>query len=596
MQLIDPNLRYIWQLLTPKGRRLIVYTFLCVLAAEAIAVTVPYGLGKLTAGIGTGDQALVWFGISLFVGSEFLAHFANWGLFRVRERLFQQTFWCLPRGILGQYLEKPISWMIRNEDHIDGGGVESMRDKLTTTMDQNLFVIIPNICNISFGLVVCFVVDVWIGCGVLLFIATYQYWSRRFNATMLTIQAPVDKEFRRWFRWVRERAETAILAKAYGTENRILRELEAMVQPALQQDDYIYRIRYANSFTLRRSFSTLVVMGIGIWLALQSEAGAVGADEVVWLFLVLQQMVSRLRDISDSERVIARERPRLTTYREALTQESPIRYDEGLPFNAAQVGFQLSNASLTLGDEEEPAPILRDITLDIQAGERIGIVGLSGSGKTKLVQLLLRAYEPTSGGLLVNGEPLATYSPESYLRRVGYIPQEFEAYEGTIRDNVLVGIGNLSPETKLSDDEIWSILAQAGIEANILPNGLDTNVGFRGLKLSGGQRQRLSIAIALAKKPALMIGDEMTAHLDSMSERTVINHIYESLPRSTTVMMIAHRLSTLDSCDRFIFVRKLPDCTAGTTQVSIHESMSSLYDDDSLFRAMAKAQNFVPSA
>ncbi len=589
MKLLDDNLHYTWNLLTPRGKQLGIYVLLLVMLVEAIAICVPYGLGQIAAGLGSNDFDLVLFGVTYFIVVDIATHAAHWGLFRVRERFFQQCFWSIPYNILDQYLEKPIGWLIDNEHQIDGGGVESLRDKVMNMHDQYLFNIVPNYCSISFGVVVCFAIDSWIGMAACGFILIQLIWNSRFNAYMTEACLPIDTEFRRWIRWMRERADAAVVMKAYGTVSRILRELHERVQPALALDDYVYRVRFAKSITLRRLSATALIVGISLWLGSSNNEDTLGTDKMVWLLLVLREITIRLRDIADAERMIARDRPRVQGYRVPLQEPAPFLATEGEPFEAEKLTIDLRAVSLSLKKEGVQTPILRNVSLTLNPGERVGIIGPSGAGKTKLIELFLRAYAGVSGEVTVNNQSFSDIRLEDYLAHVGYIPQDIEIFEGTIRDNVLSGIGS---GLVVSDEEIWDVLNRAGLDFSVLTNGLNTNVGYQGLKLSGGQRQRLAIAIALAKRPKLIIGDEMTSALDSISEVTVMSHIYGSLPKDVIVMMIAHRLSTLRGCDKIIFVRPIGACGADAEQVTVYTSLHKAYESEALFREMADAQGF----
>jgi ATP-binding cassette subfamily C protein len=198
-------------------------------------------------------------------------------------------------------------------------------------------------------------------------------------------------------------------------------------------------------------------------------------------------------------------------------------------------------------DKEQGPDILARLNLDIPAGSVVAIVGASGAGKSTLADLLMGLLVPDTGGIAVDGEPLAGDRLAAWRRSVAYVPQENFLFNQSIRANLLWGY----PEA--SEAQIADVLALAGAAATVaaMPKGLDTIVGERGSRFSGGERQRLIIARALLRNPTLLILDEATSALDHESERAVWT-VIERLRGRTTVLVIAHRLSTVRTADRIV--------------------------------------------
>lgn len=194
-------------------------------------------------------------------------------------------------------------------------------------------------------------------------------------------------------------------------------------------------------------------------------------------------------------------------------------------------------------------PTLSDIDLTIAKGERIGIVGPTGSGKSTLMDLLLGLLEPQAGVMLVDGKPATGERRLNWQAQVAHVPQAIYLLDGTIRQNVAFGID----EDAIDDSLVGEALRAAGLQALIaeLPEGVATMVGERGARLSGGQRQRLGIARALYKRASVLVFDEATSALDTETEAAVMQAI-DQLPGDITIIMIAHRLGTLAGCDRIV--------------------------------------------
>jgi ABC-type multidrug transport system fused ATPase/permease subunit len=190
--------------------------------------------------------------------------------------------------------------------------------------------------------------------------------------------------------------------------------------------------------------------------------------------------------------------------------------------------------------------VLKNINLIIKKGQTIGIIGESGSGKSTLVDLLIGLHKPTSGEILIDGIS-GFQMNQSWRNNIGYVSQTIYLTDDTIKKNIALGV----PENKINDSKIIELLKQVQLEKfiNNLVLGINTKVGERGVQLSGGQRQRIGIARALYHDPQLLILDEATSALDSETEEEVMESINQ-LKDNKTIIMIAHRISTLVDCDK----------------------------------------------
>ena len=203
--------------------------------------------------------------------------------------------------------------------------------------------------------------------------------------------------------------------------------------------------------------------------------------------------------------------------------------------------------------------VLRDFNLKIKSGERVGIVGLSGAGKTTLVNLLMRFYDPNGGAVLIDGQNIANVSQDSLRENISYIPQEPTMFNRTIMENIEYG----RPGATLR--EIKEAAREASADEFICGTEKKYNslVGDRGIKLSGGQRQRIAIARAFLKNAPILILDEATSALDSETE-IAIQKAFDKLSAGHTTLVVAHRLSTLRNMDRIIVLDKGRVIESGT--------------------------------
>jgi len=201
--------------------------------------------------------------------------------------------------------------------------------------------------------------------------------------------------------------------------------------------------------------------------------------------------------------------------------------------------------------KNEDGWVLRNINLKISKGKTIALVGQSGAGKTTLVDLLPRFYDPSEGSILIDGRPIQDFKISSLRKLLGVVTQESILFNETVFNNIAFGTDNASEEEVIAAAKI----ANAHEFIIELPNGYQTNIGDRGGKLSGGQRQRLSIARAVFKNPPILILDEATSALDTESERLVQDALYK-LMKSRTSLVIAHRLSTIQFADEIIVMHR----------------------------------------
>ena len=216
--------------------------------------------------------------------------------------------------------------------------------------------------------------------------------------------------------------------------------------------------------------------------------------------------------------------------------------------------------------KEEHDYVLKNLSLDIQAGEYVALVGSSGVGKTTLCSLLPRFYEVSEGEILIDGINIKDVNVRSLRRNIGIVQQDVYLFAGTVADNIRYG----KPDA--SDEEILAAAKQAHAHEFImgLPDGYATDIGQRGVKLSGGQKQRLSIARVFLKNPPIIIFDEATSALDNVSEKAVQASL-EALTTNRTTLVIAHRLSTVRNAQRIVVLTE-----QGIAEQGTHEALLSL--------------------
>jgi ATP-binding cassette subfamily B (MDR/TAP) protein 1 len=198
--------------------------------------------------------------------------------------------------------------------------------------------------------------------------------------------------------------------------------------------------------------------------------------------------------------------------------------------------------------------VLRDLSLTVEPGTYIALVGASGSGKSTVIQLIERFYDPLAGEIYLDNELISELNVQEYRKQIALVSQEPTLYAGTVRFNILLGA--IKPQSEVTQDEIEEACRSANILEFIqsLPDGFDTEVGGKGSQLSGGQKQRIAIARALLRNPKVLLLDEATSALDSNSEK-VVQQALDQAAKGRTTIAIAHRLSTIQNADCIYFIK-----------------------------------------
>jgi subfamily B ATP-binding cassette protein MsbA len=244
---------------------------------------------------------------------------------------------------------------------------------------------------------------------------------------------------------------------------------------------------------------------------------------------------------------------------DSVIRESPTAREPG----AIRGDISFDHVAFGYNKDE---PVLLDVSFTVKQGELVGIVGTTGGGKSTVVSLIPRFYDPTSGFVRIDGVDIREYQLDPLRSQIGFVLQDTVLFRGTIRDNIAYG----RPGATQKEIEEAAQLANADEFISRMPYGYDTLVGERGLTLSGGQRQRIGIARAIIRNTPILILDEPTAALDTESERLVIEAL-ERLMKGRTVITIAHRLSTIRDADKIIVLKAGVVAEQGT-----HEELLAL--------------------
>ncbi len=296
---------------------------------------------------------------------------------------------------------------------------------------------------------------------------------------------------------------------------------------------------------------TYVIVNLGVILllrigALSVSAGSLTTGEVVALYNYMSQILVELVKLASL--IITITKSIASARRASAILDIPLNTEEGEEIPAPVVGApRLAFLNVSLAYRGAGADAVSDVSFSANAGETVGIIGGTGSGKSSLISMITRAYDPREGEILLDGVPLAKYPLRALRSRIGIVPQNVQLFRATVRDNIRVG------KKDATDEEIWAALetAQAAGFVREKAGGLDAPVEAGGKNLSGGQRQRLTIARALVRRPDILILDDSTSALDFATDAALRRGIRE-LDYAPLLLLVSQRTSSIVHANRIL--------------------------------------------
>ncbi|HDZ6193873.1 TPA: SAV1866 family putative multidrug efflux ABC transporter [Staphylococcus aureus] len=289
----------------------------------------------------------------------------------------------------------------------------------------------------------------------------------------------------------------------------------------------------------------IIVIGVGAYLAI---SGSITVGTLAAFVGYLELLFGPLRRLVASFTTLTQSFASMDRVFQLIDEDYDIKNGVGAqPIEIKQGRIDIDHVSFQYNDNE--APILKDINLSIEKGETVAFVGMSGGGKSTLINLIPRFYDVTSGQILIDGHNIKDFLTGSLRNQIGLVQQDNILFSDTVKENILLG------RPTATDEEVVEAAKMANAHDFImnLPQGYDTEVGERGVKLSGGQKQRLSIARIFLNNPPILILDEATSALDLESE-SIIQEALDVLSKDRTTLTVAHRLSTITHADKIVVI------------------------------------------
>lgn len=495
------------------------------------------------------------------------------------------------------FLEKSLGMHISESNHLNEANVKKGYDRVLGLEGMLLFEGIEALLNIALPFIALWIFTItsgrWpVGLIIMLILASHLAWTLFLNQQVLRVCLPIDKMWRFLNRYRVERWQRVERVKTNAKEEAEKREIERLFDQAIQPDRkfWFWFIRQA---TWRNTVADTLLFTLIAYCVRSVWAGEMALGSLWFLVSWGSQFSTTLWHIGHIEHQFNFFTPSIIGMKEALTMpkgfgtcEEPSAVSHSEPFRVEfeSVGYNYEHQTR----DKDTIPTLESVSFTIEPGEKVALIGPSGAGKSTIMKLLLRYMDPTEGRILIDGVDLRHTQLDTWLTQIGYVAQQFEVFDGTIRYNLTYGLSEERKKT-ITDDDIWAVMRMLQIDfGDRLVDGLDTRIGFNGIKLSGGQNQRLMIGAAALKEPRFMIIDEATSSLDATTERLVQDGLARVL-HNCGALIVTHRLNTVRRiCDRFILLDRDEGC--GGTVHAVANSFETLAEISPAFRNLAKDQ------
>lgn len=483
---------------------------------------------------------------------EFLRQYlAQWTsnkiLYDIRKRLYNHLQALSARFYANNQAGQVISRVIND--------VEQTKDFILTGL-MNIWL---DCITIIIALSIMFVLDVKLTLAAIIvfpvyILTVYFFFGRLRNLTRKRSQALAEVQG-----FLHERVQGMSVIKSFAIEDNEAVNFDKHNSNFLQRA-FTHTRWNAYSFAAINTVTDLgplIVIGSGAVLAIN---GSITVGTLAAFVGYLEQLFGPLRRLVSSFTTLTQSFASMDRVFQLMDESYDIKNKKGaLPLEIQEGRIEINNVSFRYNADE--STILNHINLDIEQGETVAFVGMSGGGKSTLINLIPRFYDVTDGEIKIDGTNIKSYLTGSLRHQIGLVQQDNVLFSDTIKENILLG----RPDA--TDEEVIAAAKMANANDFImeLTDGYDTEVGERGVKLSGGQKQRISIARIFLNNPPIIILDEATSALDLESE-SIIQDALNILSKDRTTLIVAHRLSTITHADKIVVIENGEIVESGTHQ------------------------------
>lgn len=564
------SFRKLFTIINTEQRKLTI-AFVAILLNAGFSLLGPYLLGYT---IDTHVQTKNYKGVLIFAGILLVIYISAYVLNYVQIRMMggigQRLLFRLRNSVFEKLQELPLDFFNQNKAGDLISRINNDTDKLNQFFSQSLMQFISSIIMMIGAGVFLLAINLPLGLAtlsptllLLIFTAIISPWIRRKNEATLQSVGNLSAE-------IQEELSNFKVIVAFNRRDYFRKRLGEA-----NNENYKKSIRagIANSmlspiYTFASNIGQLIVLSLGIWLIIQ---GRFSVGLLISFIAYVSNFYNPLRQIANlwanfQLTLAAWDR---ISHLLSLKSNLPIVESIDASHNVAYLSFH--NVSFTYPEGKE---VLKNVSFDLQKGMTYAFVGPTGGGKTTTASLISRLYDTTKGAILLDGKDIRSYTSCERATKIGFILQEPILFTGTVRDNILYGNADCGA---LSSEQLEKALDDAQL-LNLIKsfdNGLETPVEMTGDSISLGQKQIIAFMRAILRKPELLILDEATANIDTVTEQQ-LEKILNNLPRSTTKVIIAHRLNTIENADEIFFVNSQKIIAAG----SFDEALELLMQDN----------------
>lgn len=494
--------------------------------------------------------------IPAFLGlavAHYTRTYSDWRASRARELFIGQAMRGLEQGINAKFFAHDVGQHIEDHKILAKSTLDKGRQRADTLMHLFTFWVADSLLVLVVTLPVLAVVSP-AACGtVILSIAVGMAISSFSNRDVIAKADVVDAELRELLAEREDLWEMVERVMTTAQEDEAVSSFSNRFGVVLKHDRPVW-LGFLNVNGVRNTFMTTALLFITWRAAEATSMGTMAVGTFISLTTWITIVIAQVNNLSNIERQVMWSVAPLKALRFAL--ELPpklllkkngivISDEETIAIEFCNVSFRYPDGSL----------VLHNLNLRLNPGEKVALIGKSGSGKSTIGKLILRYMDPTSGVILVNGHDLRDLDVQAWRRRAVQIRQGSQIFTATLRENLLYGMPAERRAT-FTDEKLWAFMQRFRIDFGTrLKEGLDTKLGKNGEQISGGEAQRIAIGAAVLRNPGFMVIDEATSALDAGNQEAAQAALYEALHGGAGAILIAHRLSTIAGCDRIVMLR-----------------------------------------
>lgn len=561
------NLASLRKLITIIGeeRRNLKIAFAAIFLNAGLSLLGPYLIGYT---IDTFVQTKQYHGVLVFagilLGVYLLAFVVNYTQMLMMGGIGQRMLYSLRNAVFNKLQELPVDFFNQNKAGDLISRINNDTDKVNQFFSQSLMQFIGSLITMTGAGIILLCINLPLGLAALtpalivwFFTKFTSPWVKRKNAASMKSTGGLSAE-------IQESLANFKVIIAFNRRDYFRKRFEEA-----NKDNYTKAVQagvanniFSPVYTLAANIGQLIVLTLGIYLIIK---GHFSIGLLISFLAYVTNFYNPLRQLAAlwaNFQVAMAGWDRISLL---VSLESNLHVTEDLKCETSASYLHFGKVSFTYPNGKE---VLHKVNFDLERGKTYAFVGPTGGGKTTTASLIARLYDASRGSVLLDGRDIRSYTPEERTRKIGFILQDPFLFTGTVRDNILYGADGAM---KFTNEQVTKAISEAGLESLLarFDNGLDTKIQTTGDGISLGQKQLIAFMRAVLRKPELLILDEATANIDTVTEQ-LLDSILKKLPESTTRVIIAHRLNTIENADEIFFVNTGKVIPAGSFSDAIN--------------------------